>query len=525
MKGQQWLEKLAKYWSGLSPARRSALAVVILAGLLAAGVFIYWLAKPSYAPLFTKLDQRDAAAVVEKLKEMKIPYRLADEGSTILVPKDKVYETRLTLAGAGVLKSQGLGFELFDQNKLGMTDFERHVNYQRALQEELRRTILSLDEVEDARVHLVLPQPSVFVQERQPPSASVVLKLKPFAQLEPAQVQGIMQLVAASVEGLKPENVHIIDTQGRVLSAGLAEGAQLPGGVEQQKQQELERAVERDLEQRITGLLTSILGPGQAVAMVNVELDFNQQEVTRREWGKQGALRSEQVKNEQGTGSVAGGPTGDANREVPVYTGVTPGASNYNKSETTRNYELDEIQTRIVYAPGQIKRISTSVAVNGPLDPPREEQIRQIVASAVGYQPARGDQITVLSLAFDDTLRRQAEAEMQAAEEAARRRQRIQLYAALAGAGLGLILLLVFWLIRRRRAVPAVEGWPEVGVPAQALPVEGVEPGEAMEEVAVSEEERRREQERRAKQERLREIVRQHPEDVAQLIKAWLSEE
>ncbi|SMB93978.1 flagellar M-ring protein FliF [Thermanaeromonas toyohensis ToBE] len=525
MKGREWLKKVTGYWSSLSPARRSALAVVISAGLVAMGFFLYWLVKPSYVPLFTKLDQRDAAAVVEKLKEMKIPYRLANEGSTILVPKDKVYETRLTLAGAGVLKSQGLGFELFDQNKLGMTDFERRINYQRALQEELRRTILSLEEVEDARVHLVLPQPSVFVQERQPPSAAVVLKLKPLAKLEPTQVQGIMQLVAASVEGLKPENVHIIDTEGRVLSAGLAEGSQLPIGAQQQRQQELERAVERDLEQRITRLLTSILGPGQAVAMVNVELDFNQQEITRREWGKQGALRSEQVKNEQGTGTQASGPVGDMNREVPGYAAVTPGSSNYNKSETTRNYELDETQTRIVYAPGQIKRISASVAVNGPLDAQKEEQIRQIVASAVGYQPARGDQITVLSLAFDDTLRRKAEAEMAAAEEAARRRQKLQLYFALAGAGVSLILLLLFLLLRRRRAVPAVEAWPEAQVPGKSLPVEGVKPEEALAEVAVSEEERRKEQERRARQERLREIVRQHPEDVAQLIKAWLSEE
>ncbi|MGB9660796.1 MAG: flagellar basal-body MS-ring/collar protein FliF [Moorellaceae bacterium] len=519
MKWQEVPGKIAAYWSGLTPAKRSALLVVTLATLAATALLVNWLLQPDYVPLFSKLDQRDAAAVVEKLKEMKIPYQLANEGTTILVPQDKVYETRLSLASAGVLGRNSLGFELFDQNKLGMTDYERRINYQRALQEELRRTIMALEEVEDARVHLVLPQPSVFLEEKVPPSASIVLKLKPLARLQPDQVQGIMQLVAGSVEGLKPENVHIIDTQGNVLSAGLADTGNPPLGVQQQRQQELKRAVEKDLEQRIQDMLTRILGPGQAVAMVNVELDFNYQEVTRREWGKQGALRSEQVRTDQGTTAGVGGPTGDLNREPTGYAATTPGNSTYNKSETIRNYELDETQTRTVYAPGQIKRVSTSVAVNGPVDAQKEDQIRQIVAAAVGFQPARGDQIAVLSLAFDDSLRQRAEAEMAQAEAAEKRRQQIRLYVTLAGAGLGLLVMLILLLIlRRRRAAPALEGLPEVKVPLeQVLATE--------EQVAISEEERREEMERRARQERMRELVRQHPEEVAQLLKAWLKEE
>ncbi|MGI9951218.1 flagellar basal-body MS-ring/collar protein FliF [Moorellaceae bacterium AZ2] len=519
MKFQDLPQKVTGYWSNLTPARRSALLVMAVASLVAGTLFITWLIRPKYAPLFTGLDQQDAAAVVAKLKEMKIPFQLAAEGTTILVPKDKVYETRLDLASAGVLGSHTLGFELFDQNKLGMTDFERHINYQRALQGELQRTITSLEEVEDARVHLVLPQPSVFLEEQAPPSASIVLKLKPLARLQPEQIQGIMQLVAASVEGLKPENVHIIDTQGNVLSAGLADAGNGPVTAQQQKQQELKRALEKDLEQRIQNMLTRILGPGQAVVMVNAELDFNLQEVTRREWGKEGALRSEQIKTEQGTGGAAAGPTGDPNREPPGYVAVMPENSTYEKSDTTRNYELDETQTHIVYAPGQIRRLSTSVAVNGPVDPAKEEQIRQIVEAAVGYQPERGDQIAVLSLAFDNTWQQKAEAEMAAAEAAERRLQQIRLYAGLAGAGVGFLLLLILLIVwRRRRAVPAAE--PVAGV---ELPLEGVRVTE--EQVAVSEEERREEVERRARQEKLRDLVRQHPEDVAQLLRAWLREE
>ncbi|MBE3580488.1 MAG: flagellar M-ring protein FliF [Thermoanaerobacteraceae bacterium] len=520
MKFQDLPQKVTGYWSNLTPSRRSALLVVVVASLVAGTLFITWLIRPKYAPLFTRLDQQDAAAVVAKLKEMNIPFQLADEGTTILVPQDRVYETRLDLASAGVLGGQTLGFELFDQNKLGMTDFERHINYQRALQGELQRTITSLEEVEDARVHLVLPQPSVFLEEQAPPSASIVLKLKPLARLRPEQVQGIMQLVAASVEGLKPENVHIIDTQGNVLSAGLAEGESGPITAQQQKQQELKQALEKDLEQRIQNMLTRILGPGQAVVMVNAELDFNQQEVFRKEWGDEGALRSEQVITEQGTGGAAGGPAGDPNREPPGYAVVMPENSTYEKSDITRNYELDETQTRIVYAPGQIRRLSTSVAVNGPVDPAREEQIRQIVEAAVGYQPERGDQIAVLSLAFDNTWQERAAAEMAAAEEAERRRHQILLYAGLAAAGLTLLIFLIILLIvwRRRRAAPVAE--PLAGV---ELPLPGARVTE--EQVAVSEEERREEIERRARQEKLRELVRQHPEEVAQLLRAWLREE
>ncbi|HBT47692.1 MAG TPA: flagellar M-ring protein FliF [Peptococcaceae bacterium] len=519
MKVQDLPHKVTGYWNSLTPARRSALVVVILASLVAGTLWLSWFLRPKFAPLFTGLEQQDAAAVVARLKEMNIPFRLADGGTTVLVPQDRVYETRLDLAGAGVLGGRSLGFELFDQSKLGMTDFERHINYQRALQGELQRTITSLEEVENARVHLVLPQPSVFLEEQAPPSASIVLKLKPLARLRPEQVQGIMQLVAASVEGLKPENVHIIDTQGNVLSAGLAEGESGPLTGQQERQQELKRALERDLEQRIQNMLTRILGPGQAVVMVNAELDFNQQEVFRREWGDEGSVRSEQVITEQGTGGGAGGPAGDPNREPPGYAVVLPEGGTYEKSDITRNYELDEVQTRIVYAPGQIRRLSTSVAVNGPVDPPREEQIRQIVEAAVGFQPDRGDQITVLSLAFDNTWQERAAAEMAAAEEAERRRRELLLYAGLAAGGLGLLIFLIVLLVvwRRRRAAPAVEPWPaELSTPGTGI---------AEEQVAVSEEERREELERRARQEKLRELVRQHPDDVAQLLRAWLREE
>ncbi|MDN5346744.1 MAG: flagellar M-ring protein FliF [Clostridia bacterium] len=513
-----WLGQLKNWWSGLPRGKKSALLVLLLSVVLAAIFAWQSFAQAQYATLFAGLEPRDAAAVVEKLKEMKVPYQLAGEGGTILVPKEKVYEVRLQLAGAGMLPGSGLGFELFDQRKLGMTDFERRLNYQRALQEELRRTIVALDEVEDARVHLVLPEPSVFLQEQLPPSASIALKLKPLASLKPQQVKGIMQLVAGSVEGLKPENIHIIDMHGNVLSEGLAETGELVSSKVQQTQQELRRSFEKDLEQRIQAMLNKIFGPGQAVVMVTADLNFERQEIRRTEYGREGAVRSEQVITETGTGTPGAlGPVGDLNREVPGYATIAPAQTNYNKSNITRNYELNQTQTHIITAPGEVRRISTAVVVNGPLDAQREQQIRQIVSASVGYQPARGDQIAVMSMAFDRSYLERVNAEMATAEAERQRREQLRQYITWGIMGLStllvLIVFLVFLLRRRRAPVPAA-------VPVGPLPVE-----QLVTEPVISEEVRREEVQRKEKQDRAREIVRQRPEEAAQLIKAWLSEE
>lgn len=531
MKYGQILTRLKNFWQGLTPGRRSALVAVTLAVLLGGAFLIQWLLKPQYAPLFTNLQQSDAAAVVEKLKEMKVPYQLAGEGTTILVPKEQIYQLRLDLASAGVLNS-GRGFELFDENKLGMTDFERNLDYQRALQEELRRTIVSLDEVEDARVHLVIPQPSVFLQEQQPPSAAIMLKLKPLSRLKPEQVKGIMELVAASVAGLKLENIRVIDMYGNVLSEGLAGDENAPAGRIRQNQMELKRQFERDLEQRLQAVLSQILGPGKAVAMVTADLNFDQQEIKQTVWGKEGALRSEQVKTETGTagGGAAGAAGTPANTQPPVYQAVNPAAGNYNNSDTIRNYELDQTETHTIVAPGQVRRLSTAVAVDGAVTPALRTQIQNIVAAAIGFDPARGDQINVESLPFDNSMQQQMAAEMEAQQQ---RQQQLRQYLMWGGAGLGglllLLLLLLIVILRRRRraAVPAVlpermlgekpKAGMEAAAPVAPLVVEPVEP--------VDVEKVRQEAERKAKMDRLRDIIRQRPEDAALLIRAWLSED
>ncbi|MDK2820368.1 MAG: flagellar M-ring protein FliF [Clostridia bacterium] len=510
-------DKIIAFWQGLTPGRRSAL-IAASAAILLGGIFlIQWLVTPKYAALFSDLQQRDAAAIVQKLKEMKVPYRLANGGTTIEVPEDQIYQLRLDLANAGVLDTTQ-GFELFDQNKLGMTDFERNLDYQRALQGELRRTIISLNEVEDARVHLVIPQPSVFLKEQQPPTAAVMLRLKPLAQLKPEQVRGIIELVVASVAGLKPENVRVIDMYGNVLSEGVIDNSSLPITRQHQLQLELKRQYERNLEQRLEAMLTQILGPGEAVAMVTADLDFDQQEIKETVWGKEGALRSEQIITEQGVAAGTGGSAGTVSNDVPVYQGNNPNNGNYSKSDTLHNYELDKTETKTVTAPGKVIRLSTAVAVDGPVDPKLRDQIEQIVTAAVGYQPERGDQIVVTSMTFDDSLQQQMAEEMSQEEQELLVKRKYFLWGSLALAGLFLLLLLIFLILRRRRSALQPETPSEPLV--TDVPIEPLEVGPK-----VDPEKQREEAEREAVKERINDIVAKRPEDVALLLRAWMSED
>ncbi|HHT01254.1 MAG TPA: flagellar M-ring protein FliF [Firmicutes bacterium] len=498
---KQLIAKCTAFWHGLPGRRRHLLVVGLVVVLVAGGFFVQWLLNPRLAPLFTDLPEQDAAAVVTRLRELGVPYRLGGEGTTVLVPRNRVYELRLDMAAAGALQS-GEGFELFDRQRLGMTDFERNLGYQRALQEELRRTIVSLEEVEDARVHLVIPTPSVFLQEQNPPSAGVMLQLRPMAKLQPPQVQGIMELVAASVAGLEKEQIRIIDIYGNVLSAGLDDGDTLVGGL-QQRQLELKRRYELDLENRLGTMLTRILGPGQAVAMVTVDMDFTEQEITAMDYGE-GSVVSEHVQREEGTsGAGATGPAGTTpNTEPPIYQVYQPASGTYNRSEEIHNYQVDYTQTSTRMLPGRVTRLSTAVAVNGPVNPELAAQVQEVVSAAVGYQPERGDQITVHSMAFETGWLDGWEDQPQPSPWYMFWQDE-PLWAAV---GAGVLLLLLLLAIRRRRQAAA-----PLAVPIEPLALSddlgGSEfPGE------------------RSKREQVREIIRQRPQDASVLVKAWIME-
>jgi flagellar M-ring protein FliF len=494
-------------WQELPASRKLIIVVMAAASLLALAFFVPWLTREEYTPLFTELDPKNASAVVEKLKENGIPYRLAAEGTSILVPKSQVYDIRIQLAGEGVLTDTGLGFELFDKSKLGVTDFERRLDYQRALQEELRRTIVQLEEIERARVHLVLPERSVFVSEDRPASAAVTIKLKPLASLKPAQIEGIIYLVSSSVENLPPENVKVIDSSGVVLSDGVVTGGDRSPAWQKMTQEEIRRSFERDLERRIQDMLERILGPNRAVAMVTAELDFDAVEESVVEYGE-GSILSQQESQEESTGGGgAQGPAGiEGNIGLPYYPETGQAGETYSRTDIITNYLVDQIERRVIQAPGRLTRLSTAVVVDGLLSNEETERITQIVQTAIGFDALRGDQISVVSMPFD--ARPEAIPEEMDREPEEGRFPWSWLAASLIGLALLLIVLL---LLFRRGKAPQQEEIPAVETP---VPVRQIVP-ELTEEEKIHKE----------RQKKITDIAREKPEEAVQLLRTWLSEE
>ncbi|MCL6582418.1 MAG: flagellar M-ring protein FliF [bacterium] len=391
------IRKFADSFRSLPLNRKIALSLVLV--ILVGGVvaLMSWANRANYQPLYSRLDPEDAGAILTRLKESKIPYRLKNGGTTILVPEDKVYELRLQMATDRVFQKGIVGFELFDQTNLGTTEFVQTVNYHRALEGELSRTIGSLAEVEWARVHLAIPQKSLFIEKEQPPTASVVIRLREGSSLRKAQINGIVHLVSCSVEGLIPENVKVIDHQGRILSENPND---FSSQLIQANKVEYQMQVEEILEKKVTAMLEKALGEGKVIAKVSVSLNLKQVETTEEKYDPDRTV----VKTEQRTQEAAQGQTP-----------VTPAAgnnSNYQKSDEIIKYELTKATNHIIELPGQINRLSVAVLVDGryekqdkgvkyiPRTPEEIKSIRTIAEKAVGYDPSRGDQIEVVNIPF-----------------------------------------------------------------------------------------------------------------------------
>ena len=422
--GKPNFEHYRQAFSEMSTTRRvgflAALALV-LGGFVA---LMLWLNKPDYQTLYSGLPQADSAQVVEQLKDLKIPYKLEADGTTIKVPQASLYEARLAMASSGLPKGGGVGFEVFNEVKIGTTDFVQKINYQRALQGELARTIASFGEVDTVRVHIVMGQESLFVEEEKKPSASVVLGLRGGRNLSKRQVQGIVHLVASAVPDLAPERVTIVDNKGNLLFKKEADTASFPGALTA-SQLEYQRSVEGALKAKVESMLEQVVGPGAAVVRVSTELDFTRTTTTERLFNPdQVAVRSESRSSEanQAGGQAAGGSPD--NRFDLAQRNATPNATGTGgqKNESTRenettNFEISSTTRQTTTAIGGFKRISVAVVVDGPyvettgadgeitrtFKPRSAEEIRQLtelVRRAVGYDENRGDEISVANVPF-----------------------------------------------------------------------------------------------------------------------------
>lgn len=392
-------------------SRKLSLAAVALLSLVFFAVLIAQSRSIDYSLLFANLSSADAAQVMEKLKEQKIPYRLEDGGKAIHIPADRVYETRIELAGNGLPQGGGVGFEIFDKQSFGMTDFAQKINYRRALQGELARTISSLSPVESARVHLAMPENRLFKEQQREVTSSVILKLVPGQTLREDQIQGIVNLVAGSVEGLDGERVSIIDANGRVLSRNAQGG---PSGPMTSGMLEYQMLIEKRLEERAQSLLDRAVGYGNALVKITAEIDFSQRESLEESYDPStSVVRSEKIIQESGGVQVAGGVPGVQGNlgGGQAMTATTPAS----RSEESTNYEVSKVVRKLVESVGAVKNVSVAVlmadrrtagadgaeAVYVPRNAKELAEVEQMIKSALGIDEKRGDQIVVVSRPFE----------------------------------------------------------------------------------------------------------------------------
>jgi flagellar M-ring protein FliF len=519
--GSPWAQVAATWaavrrqWAALRPGQRRALSWV---GVLAALGLLAWAVVvtrgPTMAPLFTNLTPQDGAAILAQLQRQHVPYRLADGGATILVPQGQVDALRLELAGQGLPSQGAVGLSSVLNLPFGATDFTRQVAYQNALQDELAQTIASIQGVKSARVQIVLPQTATFGGASTPATAAVLVDLQPGTTLTPAEVAGIVHLVASSVEGLTPDHVTVIDQTGTILSP-VASAAGLPGAGAAASQAlgdlQVQQQFDQQLQTRLEQLLDQVFGPGNAVVQVSSQLNFTSGTVHKTLFlpaGSRAVLASMQELKQSMTGQGTSLPPAgtSANSLPPTYAAPGGGSSTSSSTQLTETWDVSQEQDDLTVAPGALTRLSVAVVVNGRLTPAQTQLVRSVVAAAVGYDPARRDQISVVGIPFNNALLNALSAPTAPAPPPFWRQVPF-----LAAAGVALLaLLLLVWSVRRRVGEAA---GPAPGLEAPPPTLDGLAAAVA----AVGAEARPAAPEE--------DRVLQDPEDIARVIRTWLSED
>jgi len=405
----------------LGAARMAAMAAVTLALIGFFSFLMIRMTTPQMVPLFTDLSVEDSSSIVKDLERQAVPYQIKNDGAIVMVAKDNVARLRMKLAESGLPKGGGVGYEIFDKSDaLGATTFVQNINHLRALEGELARTIRSLDRVQGARVHLVLPDRPLFSRDKVEASASIVLKVR--GSLEPQQVRAIRHLVATAVNGLKPERVSVIDETGKLLADGAAKSDPAEGaGADERK-----AAYEKRLREQVEAIVSSVVGPGRARVEITADFDLNRVTQTSDQYDPNGrVVRSSQTREESSSNNEAkSGSVSIANElpgaaRAPAGTGAGSGASAIDQTRKTEeivNYEISRTTKTEVTEAGRVNRVSAAVLVDGnyskndkgelTYQPRSKEEIDRIAAlvrSAIGFNAKRGDQVEVVNLRFAET--------------------------------------------------------------------------------------------------------------------------
>lgn len=395
----------------------------LVIGIAAMGValviiFALWTQEAEYQVLYSNISSEDSGAVIERLKERRIPYKV--ENTAISVPAERVYETRMELAGEGLPQGGGIGYEIFDRTGFGITDFVQKVNYKRAIQGELARTIGQLKEVESARVHLSIPEKGIFLDEQKRARASIVIKLKPGKTLTEGQVNAITHLVANSSENLKPEDVAVVDTAGRMWTRSSEQdgAASLTAS-----QLDYKRSFEKDMEARVQSMLEKTVGAGKVVARVSVDVEARHIERTEETFDPDSqVIRSEQRNKENSVGNAVAVGVPGVLSNTPDSDTATVAASQpqTQRQDEVINYEINKVTSHVVEPQTTIKRLTVAVLVDGVYSTQKDAEgkdakqyaarsdediakFTDMVKGAVGFDEQRGDVITVASTPFEES--------------------------------------------------------------------------------------------------------------------------
>lgn len=509
-------------WLSLSRNQRLALGFIGIAAIVVVLAFVTMSRPAEYQVAFNNLKEEDAAAIVTKLKEAKIPYEVSDK--IIKVPAAQVQDAKLLIAASGVVKQGGgAGFEIFAQPHFGLTEFAEKINYQRALEGELGRSIGRLEAVEQARVHLTLPEQSLFVSQKKDPTAAAVIQLKQSKKLDEAQVQGVVQLIAGSVEGLKPDSVTVMDTAGNVLSL---KGTDTDPARKQNTRADIQRTLEQRLTEEVKTMLMPLVGPDKAVVRVNADLDWDQYEANSETFSpnqKAPQVRSRrEIAETSAQGSATAGGVPGAERNVPGYpsagSGQTGNAQN-DKRDVTTNYELSRTVEKTTRTPGAIRRLNVAVALDSEViaDPAQADAISRLVATAAGLDTNRGDLVTLTSLPFNAV----GAAKPAELAEQARQREMMLSIARMVAMVLGPLLVvgMIWMVLRRSRPKPEKPEIKEVGANGK---VNGALTAEqqiaALPKPEIDPEQARIEKE-------LQQMAKLDPQMMATLIRSWMAED
>jgi flagellar M-ring protein FliF len=414
------IQQLKDIWNRLPMGGKIATVGSAVATVGLIGAMVYYASQPEYGVLFSDLKAEDAQTIVEKLKASNVPYNLTNNNTTIQVPHEKISELRLQMASAGVLSGGHVGFDLFDKTSFGATDFAQQVNFRRAIEGELAKTLEGMEEVEGARVHISPKKESVFMEKTEGAKASVMLRVRQGKELSDERTDAIVSLIASSVEGLDPSNVSVMDSRGRLLTAGgrNKNGAFSDAGAFN-AQLEAKQKYEQETAARVIALLEPVVGENRVRADISADVDFSQIEQTEEKYNPQ----SQVVRSQQNTNETRNSPR----QNLPVAVGARandptsapPAGPNANtqqannladqKASTTTNYEIDKTTKKTIGGGGRVNRLTVSVVVDNKTvegvdaarTPEEVKQIQDLVAAAVGTDANRGDSVVVQTMAFD----------------------------------------------------------------------------------------------------------------------------